>query len=138
MRWSEDDYYAWQQKNKNKANKPLPAQSKRRNKYRAKKTWMDGICFDSQTEANFYRQLKLLHRAGALDGYIVHGAMVCTEGTDKDNRATLYEPDFILLYPDGTYRIIDTKSQATITPTFKLKMKALREKFPKITIDVEK
>lgn len=137
MRWSEEDYYAWSQQQKAKKPAPTEAKKPKRNKYGAKKTWVDGICFDSMKEAAFYKQLKVLKNAGALDGYIVHGAMVCTEGTDKENRATLYLPDFVLLYPDGTYKIVDTKSEATITSAFKLKMKSLREKYPRVKVHIE-
>ena len=138
MRWSEEDYFSYmkqrqaEQRRQQEAKKP-----KKKSKYRSKKTWTDGICFDSQKEAAYYTKLKALHSAGAIDGFMVHGAMVCTEGTDKENRATLYEPDFVILFPDGTYKIIDTKSDATITQVFKLKMKALREKYPKITVHIE-
>lgn len=136
LRWSEDDYYSYMQKRKHGT---LAKEQKKpkKNKYGAKKVWVDGICFDSQKEAGYYGNLKLLLRAGAIDGYIYHGSMVCTEGTDKDNRATLYQPDFVLLFPDGTYRIVDTKSEATVTPSFRLKMKSLREKYPKIKISIE-
>lgn len=138
VRWSEDDYYAYSQKKKHQKH-PAQAEAKKpkRNKYGAKKTWCDGICFDSQKEANYYGQLKLLHRAGALDGYMVHGALVCTTGTDKDNKATLYLPDFVLLYPDGTYKIVDTKSEPTHTQVFKNKMKDLKEKFPRVEVHIE-
>lgn len=138
VRWSEEDYYAYSQRMKHQKN-PNKGDGKKpkKNKYSAKKTWVDGICFDSRKEAEYYGNLKLLHRAGALAGYIVHGALVCTAGTDKDNRATLYEPDFILLMPDGTYKIVDTKSDATHTQVFRNKMKSLREKFPKVEVHIE-
>ena len=139
MRWSNDDYYAYQKRQQARKTVPQPLQKQppKKNKYGAKKTWVDGICFDSQKEAQYYQRLKLLVKAGGLAGYLVHGKMVCTEGTDKDNKATMYEPDFVLLFPDGTYRIVDTKSEATITPVFKLKMKALREKFPQVNVEIE-
>ena len=35
-------------------------------KYRAKKTTVDGMCFDSQKEAERYRQLKFLEEQGAI------------------------------------------------------------------------
>ena len=138
VRWSEDDYYAYTQKQKAKKHIPQAEVKKpKRNKYGAKKTWVDGICFDSQKEAAYYGNLKLLHRAGVISGYMVHGAMVCTEGTNKDNKATLYLPDFVLLFPDGTYKIVDTKSEATVTQVFKNKMKSLREKFPGVEVHIE-
>lgn len=138
IRWSEDDYYAWTQKQKHKKHLPqAEAKKPKRNKYGAKKTWVDGICFDSQKEAKYYGNLKLLCRAGALAGFLYHGKMVCTEGTDKDNRAVLYETDFVLLNPDGTYKIVDTKSDGTITQVFKNKMKSLREKYPDVEVHIE-
>lgn len=138
IRWSEDDYYAYTKRQQSKKHIPQGEGKKpKRNKYHAKKTWIDGICFDSQKEANYYTNLKLLHKAGALAGYLVHGAIICTTGTDKDNRATLYEPDFVLLFPDGTYKIVDTKSEATHTQVFKNKMKAIHEKFPGVEVYIE-
>ena len=109
---------------------PVPGKSK----YHATRTWRDGISFDSMKEADYYEECKLRLRAGELDGFFYHGKMVCTAGTDKEHRATLYEPDFILLLPDGTYRIIDTKGMET--EGFRLKRKALREKYPKVKIEI--
>ena len=37
-------------------------------KYKAKKTVVDGIAFDSKREANRYTELKLLERAGEIKG----------------------------------------------------------------------
>ena len=108
-----------------------------KNKYRAKKTWRDGICFDSIKEANYYSELKIRRAAGAIAGYIVHGKMICTYGGDSSKeKAVTYEPDFIVLHNDGTYEIVDTKSVVTITPVFKNKMKSLKEKFPDVEIHI--
>lgn len=112
-----------------------PQKKPKRSKYGAVKTWRDGICFDSVKEADYYEKCKLLHHAGELDGYLYHGKMVCAAGTDKDHRAVLYEPDFILLLPDGTYRIVDTKGVKT--DEFRLKEKMLREKVPNVVIEID-
>lgn len=135
MRWTEEEYRAALAKRQ----KAVPindiGKKKKANKYGAKKTWRDGICFDSIKEANYYSQLKLERQGGLIAGYIVHGKMICTTGGDSsDERATTYEPDFVVLHNDGTYEIIDTKSEATVTPVFKNKMKALKEKFPDVEI----
>lgn len=109
----------------------------KKNKYGAKKTWRDGLCFDSRKEANYYDELKIRQQQGLIAGYIVHGKMLCTAGGDSSSeRAVTYEPDFIVLHNDGTYEIVDTKSEATITPVFKNKMKALKEKFPDVEINI--
>lgn len=42
----------------------LSQKKKPTNKYNAKRVLLDGICFDSQTEANYYAALKLRERAG--------------------------------------------------------------------------
>ena len=111
---------------------------KKKNKYGARTTWRDGVSFDSIKEADYYSRLKLEQKQGLIAGYILHGKMICTTGGDnKDEKAVIYEPDFIVLNNDGTYRIIDTKSEATITPLFKTKMKALREKFPDVEIEIQ-
>ena len=109
----------------------------KRNKYGAQKTWRDGISFDSKKEADYYSSLKMEKQQGLIAGYIVHGKMICTAGGDNSTeRAVTYEPDFIILNNDGSYRIVDTKSEATITPVFKNKMKALKEKFPDVEIEL--
>ena len=112
-----------------------PPPEKKKSKYNAKKTWIDGICFDSKAEANYYAMTKMLVRAGELHGFLYHGKIVCTEGEKSDHRAVLYEPDFVLFKPDGTYEIIDVKGMET--PVFKNKIKSIYEKYPKIKIKIE-
>lgn len=54
MRWSEAEYARYIQNTKQYTNNPKP-----KNKYYSQKTWIDGICFDSKKEADYYCQLKL-------------------------------------------------------------------------------
>ena len=129
--WTEEEYAAYLAgRGKSSKASAVPGKSK----YHATRTWRDGISFDSMKEADYYEECKLRLRAGELDGFFYHGKMVCTAGTDKEHRATLYEPDFIMLLPDGTYRIIDTTGMET--EGFRLKRKALREKYPKVKIEI--
>jgi len=107
----------------------------KKNKYNARKVWIDGICFDSQAEADYYCQLKLLLRAGAIEGFCRQARFVVTEGK-KDEKGTEYVTDFVVFYPDKTYRIIDVKGMET--PAFKLKVKSFREKYPKLRLELEK
>lgn len=132
MIWTEEeyaDYLARQGKTIGKT------PEKRRPKYGARKTWMDGICFDSAKEARYYASLKLLCRCGQLDGFLYHGKMVVAEGIDEKQRAALYEPDFVLLHPGEKYEVIDVKGMET--KEFKLKIKALRERYPRVKIRTE-
>lgn len=138
MNITEEEYealLAMRRKRQGIAAPPAPAE-KRKSKYGAKKTWLDGICFDSKAEANYYAMLKMLVRAGEIDGFAYHGNIVCTEGEKSEHRAVLYETDFIVFKPDGTYEIIDVKGMET--PVFKNKVKAIREKYPKIRIRLKK
>ena len=107
----------------------------KKNKYNARKVWIDGICFDSQAEADYYCQLKLLLRAGAIEGFCRQARFVVTEGKN-DEKGTEYVTDFVVFYPDKTYRIIDVKGMET--PAFKLKVKSFREKYPKLRLELEK
>lgn len=104
----------------------------RKNKYHAIKTWAYGVCFDSKKESKYYADCKRMKDAGELAGFLFHGKFVLVEGDDKDHRAITYQPDFILLHNDGTYEIVDTKSDATETASFRDKMKIMYERFPKV------
>ncbi len=112
----------------------LPA-AKKRNKYNARKTWIDGICFDSQIEGDYYCQLKLLLRAGQIDGFCRQARFVITDGKNGGG-GTEYVADFIVFYPDGSYRIVDVKGKET--DVFKLKKKSFKEKYPKLKLELER
>lgn len=109
-------------------------QTKPKSKYNSKKISVDGITFDSQTEANYYCQLKILLKAGEIDGFCRQARFVVTEGKNGE-KGTEYVTDFIVFLPGGKYRIIDVKGVKT--DVFKLKVKCLREKYPKLKIELE-
>ncbi|MBQ2973368.1 MAG: DUF1064 domain-containing protein [Clostridia bacterium] len=110
----------------------MPKKSK--SKYNARKINVDGILFDSQAEANFYCQLKLLLRAGEIEGFCRQARFIVTEGKNGE-KGTEYVTDFIVFLPGGKYRIVDVKGVKT--DTFKLKIKCLREKYPKLKVELE-
>ena len=100
----------------------VKAQSQpKRSKYNARKVRVDGIAFDSQAEANYYCQLKLLLRAGKIDGFCRQARFIVTEGRNGE-KGTEYVTDFVVFYPDKTYRIVDVKGVKT--EVFKLKENA--------------
>lgn len=107
---------------------------KKRSKYNARKVRVDGIAFDSQAEANYYCRLKLLLRAGEIDGFCRQARFVVTEGRNGE-RGTEYVTDFVVFYPDGSYRIVDVKGVKT--DAFRIKVKCMREKYPKLKIELE-
>lgn len=107
------------------------AKPKRGNKFGAKKTVLDGITFDSQCEAEVYRDLKLLEQAGRISGFdrqrkfelIVNGEII---GTAKINFA------FIDHDQDGKLRVVDVKG--VVTREFKRTQKIIKAAY---NIDVE-
>ncbi len=113
----------------------IPPEAKLKNKYHSRKTVIDGISFDSQAEADYYCQLKLFLRAGKIDGFCRQARFIITEGRNGE-KGTEYVTDFIIFLPNGKYRIVDVKGVKT--EVFKLKVKCLREKYPKLKIELEK
>lgn len=109
-------------------------EQKKRSKYNARKVRVDGIAFDSQAEANYYCRLKLLLRAGEINGFCRQARFVVTEGRNGE-RGTEYVTDFVVFYPDGSYRIVDVKGVKT--DAFRIKVKCMREKYPKLKIELE-
>ena len=88
-----------------------------RNKYKAVKTTVDGITFDSKKEANRYVDLCRLESAG----YIAHLRLqpefpLMVNGT----KIGKYVADFSYLR-NGQRIIEDVKSKATMTPVYRLK-----------------
>jgi len=107
---------------------------KRKNKYNSQKVVVDGIKFDSQAEANYYCMLKILLRKGEIDGFCRQARFIITEGKNGE-KGSEYVCDFVVFYQNKTYRIVDVKGVKT--PVFKLKIKSLREKYPKLTVELE-
>lgn len=108
---------------------------KPKSKYGARKTSVDGISFDSQTEANYYCKLKILLQKGEIDGFCRQARFLVTDGKDGE-KGTEYVTDFIIFCRDGTYRIVDVKGEQT--PVFKLKIKCMKEKYPNLKVELEK
>lgn len=92
-------------------------------KYRAVKTTVDNIVFDSKREAARYSELKLLFRAGKIQNlelqcpldFIIGGKKIFT-----------YKPDFIY-FEDGKRVIEDVKGVKT--PVYRLKKKLIEAQF---------
>lgn len=111
-----------------------PPKKAKRSKYGATKVRVDGICFDSNAEAEFYENLKLLQRAGEIAGFCRQARFVLTPSAD--GRGTEYVCDFVIFENDGTFRIVDVKGVET--DVFKLKKKSFAEKYPKLKLEVIK
>lgn len=106
-------------------------------KYRAVKTVVDGIEFPSKREANRYRELMLLKRAGIVKEIELQPAYELMPGfthpaTGQRVRPIKYKADFLVTYEDGRQEIEDTKGMRT--PEYLLKKKLFMHKYPSLQI----
>jgi len=102
---------------------------KKRHKYGARKTEVDGIMFDSAAEAKRYGTLKLLESVGEINGLRLQPEFVLQGEFQRDGkkyRAVKYKADFIYETKDGVTIVEDVKGLET--PVFKLKWKMLLHK----------
>lgn len=133
MNWSEEELNAYLKRR----GQPSPVVTKtKKSKYNAEKTWIDGICFDSKLEGNFYLKLKQLLQAKEIAGFARQCRFVLNEGAGKENRAIEYVADFIVLYKNGNFEIIDTKGIET--KEFSMKKKMFISKYPSLELKIEK
>jgi len=90
------------------------------NKYKAIKTVVDGIKFDSKKEARRYCQLKLLVEAGKISELRLQPRFdLIVEGS----KCGFYKADFE--YVEGGKRIIEDV-KGVLTPVYKLKKKLIK------------
>lgn len=98
-----------------------PGERRPRRKYRNTPTDRGGLHFDSIHEANVYDELMLRVMAGDLRGVVCQVPFRLPGGV-------IYKADFVTLKPDGTYDVLDAKSQATSQDkTYRLKARQMRE-----------
>ena len=131
-------------KNQNKKTKSM-------GKIYHKKTEIDGITFDSQTEAEYYLYLKeemnmrRVRKFEMQKEFILQEKFLIVNGerideTNKDfkkiqkanpgctTQAIKYVADFVVDYADGTRKVIDVKGQKTVD--FKIKEKMFNYRYP--------
>ena len=103
------------------------------NKYRAIKTKVDGITFDSKKEANRYSMLKLLQGIGAIEHLElqpeykveINGRKICTY------RADFRYIDKHAKGPDGQFGAMVVEDVKGVkTPVYRLKKKLVEASFP--------
>jgi hypothetical protein len=91
------------------------------NKYNAKKTYVDGIAFDSKKEAKRYQELKLLERGGVisdLDCQVKFELIPKQEG----ERPCYYVADFV--YTENGKKVVEDV-KGFRTDIYKLKRKLM-------------
>lgn len=92
-------------------------QSRKKNKYNARKTVMCGRTFDSRREAEVYLELLAQKQAGGIVRIGFQPSYTLLEGF-RDNqgnkqRAITYTADFFVTYADGRHEVIEVKGMRT-------------------------
>ena len=100
------------------------------NKYRAKKTVIDGYTFDSRKEAARYKELKCLLKSGIIQNLEIHKTFhLLPKQTDSKGRVLERKCDYIADFAytqDGEMVVEDVKSPATRKkPEYVLKRKMM-------------
>lgn len=111
--------------------------SGKKHKYNAKKTEIDGITFDSQKEADYYCQLKLLKKSGKIKDFALQPKYELQPAFEKDGkkfRPITYIADFLITYNDGSTEIVDIKGIET--KDFRLKKKMFEYRFPDLKLTI--
>lgn len=97
---------------------PPKQEKKRRSKYNAKPTMLDGRRYDSKREAERAAQLKVLWQAHEIVGFAEQVEFLLPGGIR-------YRADFVILNRDGTFTIEDAKGVQT--KEYRMKKKLMAE-----------
>ncbi len=84
----------------------------KKSKYRNTKTLLDGITFDSKREAYRYFELKILQKAGEIEGLKLQVPFELVPKNDR-HRAVTYKADFVYRDKDGRQVVEDAKGVRT-------------------------
>jgi len=111
---------------------------KGQSKYKNKKTLYDGIKFDSKSEAERYKELKLLESAGQIKDLELQPKFTLIEGFMKNNvkfNPIKYKADF-KYYDNLTQRVVIEDVKGMETKEFKLKHKMFEDKYRDLTLTI--
>lgn len=104
-----------------------------RNKYRNKKTVVDGHKFDSKLEAEYYLLLKYKKKQGKIKDFRLQPRCTLQETFKRDGktyRSITCIADFEVLHNDGSTQVIDVKGM--MTDVFKIKAKMFTKLYGKL------
>lgn len=131
MRWTEQEYLDHLERKGKETARTKPKKSK----YNNRKTWVDGVCFDSQRESQYYSNLKLLVKVGEIKGFCLQPQFVLVEG-NAEERAITYKADFIIFHNNGRAEIVDVKGFESAQ--WKRTFKQFRLKYPGLKLEIVK
>ena len=103
------------------------------NKYHAQKTEVNGVVFDSKWEAERFKELSAMEKAGQITNLQRQVKFILLDGYVNNKgekiRPICYLADFQYTDCSGQKIVEDTKSPATKTDVFKIKKKLFEAKF---------
>ena len=95
--------------------------AKKRSKYGNCIARYAGRVFDSRHEAEVFKQMELRVRAGEIAGVVCQQPFLLPGGVK-------YIADFVVLRNDGTYEVVDAKSEATAKDkVYRIKKRQMKE-----------
>lgn len=103
---------------------------RKKHKYNAKPTTVDGITFHSMKEAARYRELKLLEKAGEIRDLVLQVPLVLSAGNDRRTSIGKYVADFVYqerIGEDWCHRVEDVKGFKT--PLYRWKKKHVEAQY---------
>ena len=95
------------------------------NKYRNKKTILDGITFDSMKEAKRYKQLKIFERSGLIKDLKLQVPFLLIDKS-SNGRAIKYVADFV--YTEDNKMVVEDV-KGVRTDVYRLKKRLLAERY---------
>jgi hypothetical protein len=107
-----------------------------KNKFRAKRTPYKGVLYDSKKEADYAQILDMLRTASNPSDRVVRVDRQVDFILSKPPNKIIYRLDFRVSYADGHTEHIEVKGFET--PTWRMKHKMMKEKYPHINIMVIK
>ena len=113
-----------------------PIMAPRKEKYGRIKKEVDGIVFDSTSEADAWRILKLWEASGAITELEVQPEFQLEPGFVVDGRkvrAIKYRADFLFV-KDGRKTVVDVKGVQT--QAFVIKAKLFKARFPQLVFEI--
>jgi len=95
----------------------MRVQSRKKNKYNARKTMVCGHTFDSKREVEWYMMLREKLRLGEIKHLECQPTYTLLEGfrdnQGKPQKPITYTPDFLVEYDDGRREVIEVKGVKT-------------------------
>lgn len=107
---------------------------KPKNKYKSKKTEVDGILFDSKMESEYYQYLLEDGRVESFIRQPIYLLLPSFTKKGKKVRKTEYKADFLITYTDGTQVVVDVKGVAT--RDFLIKAKLFDYYYPDLDLQI--